>query len=422
MSSRGAAARLCGVLLGAFWATGSLSISALAQTAPASVSMTRPTGNAPAEQRPAGQEASQEASREDGEGREPGGSRRKVQIGGLLHTWYETAFSNTLGGNPPGTLDPPGRNYGGGRERLRFRRALIHASGEAARRIDFRLMLDLARFHHSMRNVPRDLWVGYWIRPDLHLEIGNQKTGMSEEGTRSASELLTVARSIMNEDLPVVAGRIGAIRDTGVVLRYRGRPLEGFVGLWHDLGNDRHGLRFEKLRFLNGALYYKGLRHLTLGLWGGTNTGTSAQNEIRDRAGGTFLWRTGPHFFESEIAYARDYAPQKRGISRKGSIARGAYFLYAHTLSRKWQLVARYDNWDPAQNGAGQQVVYLATGAALPVTNHKLREYTFGINYYLRSEKAMLQVNYVREDAEQNAGSFFGGQRNALLANFQIVF
>src|SRR2546421_117236 len=108
--------------------------------------------------------------------------------------------------------------------------------GRGARRPDWR-----ARRFTGMANCRRgcitgsplqDLWVGLQLGRYVRLEVGQQKPGLSEEGSRDNAHLLTIARSIMNEDLPANAGRIGNIRDTGAVLKFRASRLKGSFGIW----------------------------------------------------------------------------------------------------------------------------------------------------------------------------------------------
>ena len=352
----------------------------------------------------------------------------KLRVRGLLQVWYGNGFGDAINGSNAlnASLVPLGRNLGGrGREMLRFRRAQVALEGAPAPRMDFRLMLDASAPNADGASLLRDAWIGYRITPRLRLEIGQQKTGLSEEGTRDDGALLTVARAIMNEDLSLVAGRVGNVRSPGIALRYRGGPVQGFAGLWHGNGETPSGGNILHLRFLDGALYYKGIRYVTVGVWGGTHVGLAQPAEGRDRAGGTFILRCGPHLFEGEAAYARDHTAGAPGTERTGTISNGFNFLYAHTLSRKWQLVARYEFWNPDENEAAAKTGapgVTENGVTLMNFDHKLKEYTFGINYYMPAQHAKIQVNYIRVDSEVNAPVFFGKQRTVLLANIQVIF
>ena len=172
-------------------------------------------------------------------------------------------------------------------------------------------------------------------------------------------------------------------------------------------------------KFLSSSIFVSTLRYFTFGIWGGTNIGASRPAEKRDRAGGTFLYQGGPHTFEIEGAYARDVAAGANP-AKAGSIAVGWYGLYAYRLSRKWQLVARYDIWDPAQHDNGSTTA--ESGVLIPQGNHKAKEYTLGVTYYLPVSGSKIQLNYIREDVEQNGSVFFGIPRNILLTNFQTAF
>ncbi len=343
---------------------------------------------------------------------------RAVRLTAFLQTWYGNGLGETLGGNPPGQASSQGRNYGvGGRDEFRIRRAQVALSGNPVSAFDYRVMLDFAPAHPL-----QDAWIGYQAGRHVRIEAGRQKTGLSEEGSRPDDQLLTIARSSMNEDLPVTAGRVGDVRSTGLAVRYAFAPIHGFVGVWNSLG-DTSDLSFAGSRkFADGALYLDAIPHLTLGVWGGTNIGGSGPVEHRSRVGGTLLYRSGRTFFEAEAVYGRDYAAGAPAPGKTGSLERGGYLMLAYRVSPRWQVVARYDNWDPAQQRKFTGVAITESGVAIPPANHKLREYTLGVNYDFPKRDARLQLNLIREDVEQNGGSFFGVPRNLVFLNFQIGY
>ncbi len=343
---------------------------------------------------------------------------RAVRLTALLQTWYGNGLGNTLGGNAPGMAPPQGRNYGtGGKDELRFRRAQIALSGSPTSQFDYRVMLNFAR-----PDLLQDAWVGYQAGHHVHIEAGRQKTGLSEEGSRPGSQLLTIARSTMNEDLPVKAGRVGAVRATGVAVRYEFAAIHGFVGVWNSLG-DTSGLALTSSRkFADGALYLDAIPNLTLGVWGGTAFGGRGAVENRSRAGGAMIYRSGRVFMEAELAYTRDYAAGAPAPGKNGSLGRGGYFLASYRIAPPWQLVFRFENWDPAQQGIFTGVAVTESGVAIPPSNHKLREYTLGVNYEFPSRDARLQFNYIREDVEEHGGPFFGVPRNLVLLNLQLGY
>jgi hypothetical protein len=365
---------------------------------------------------PAKSKADQPVS--DGKDATDPASAKPIAVSGLLQTWYGNGLGSTLGGALPGQPNPQGRNYGtGGRDEFRFRRAQVALSGTPVDKLDYRVMFDVAA-----PNLVQDAWVGYQLGRHARLELGRQKTGLSEEGSRPDDQLLTIARSVLNEDLPVKAGRIGDVRSTGGALRFRFTDVHGFVGLWNSLG-DTQGLTFGgSQKFLDGALYADVVQHLTLGIWGGRSIGGSGDQEDRERSGVTLLYRNGRHFLESEVAYTRDYAAGAPAPGKTGSLGRGGYVLYGYRLSPQWQIVGRYDNWDPAKQTVFTGIATTESGVMIPRSNHKLHEYTFGVNYTVPHRDARVQLNYIREDTEHNGGIFFGSPRSLVFVNLQLGY
>jgi hypothetical protein len=342
----------------------------------------------------------------------------KLTVGGLMQAWYGAPFGSTLGGNPTGNFSatPPGRNFGGGvGDTFRLRRGEINFTGGITKSADFRAMFDLAKTGTGSAAVLQDLWVGYNLFPRFRVEVGQQKTGLSEEGTRSSSQLLTVERSIMN-GLPPTAGRVGDIRDTGAALRYNSALGNAMIGIWNDNGVTQDIVDTDRSKFLDANLYFTGIRHLTLGVWGGTNIGDYRPGTKRDRVGATLKWESGPNLFEAEGAYTLDQA--SGGPTH--TLGLGGYALYAHTLNRSLQFVARYDEWDPAIHGGITNG--LATNVTIAASHHNLREYTIGVNYYLRGHNSKIQLNYIDVDTQGNGYGFFGARRQILLSNFQTAF
>ena len=345
----------------------------------------------------------------------------KLRIGGLFQVWYGTPFGDTFGGNNGKggnfAAAPPGRNYGGGvGDTFRLRRGEISLDGEITNKANYHAMFDLAKTGTGNASIVQDLWVGYQFARNFRAEFGQQKTQLSEEGTRTSSQLLTVERSIMN-GLPTTVGRVGDIRDTGAVIKYRSSMANASIGIWDDNGVTQSAVDTDRFKLLTLAGYFTGIRHLTVGAWGGTNLGDFKPETNRDRAGATLIWQSGPHILQAEGAYTLDHAGGTPLFAR--TIGLGGYVLYGHTLSRKWQLVARYDEWDPAVHGG---IPVSGTPASIAPTHHNLKEYTFGLNYYIKGHNAKIQANYVIEDTQGNGVPFFGIRRQLLIANFQTAF
>jgi len=376
----------------------------------------------------------------------------RLRIGGTFQTWFGTAFGNTLNGNNPTNFSsaPPGRSFGGGvGDTFRLRRFEFFFTGQLMPEkagkpggMDYFLLLDTAKTPSNSNSggiataqpnstYLQDAFIGYQLTGRVRLEVGQQKTDMSEEGSRSSAALLTIERAIMN-GLPVTAGRVGYVRDTGAMLRFSDKYGKAMVGVFNGNGDAQTNVDGDRSKFAVFNAYYTGIPHFTLGVWGGNNFGDNRPAAGRERLGYTFIYQNGNHYFESEGANARDYAAGN-GKPGQGAQSKGAYAMYGYSFARKWQVVGRYDIWDPAYL-AGQfgtpQTTLVGFGTPIARTAHDLREYTLGLNYYVYGRKAdgafdqraKLQFNFIWEDPEANAVAFFGTRRQILLTNLQAAF
>lgn len=377
----------------------------------------------------------------------------RLRIGGTFQTWFGTAFGRTLNGNTPSNTSgtPPGRSFGGGvGDTFRLRRFEFFFTGNVnpervgkAGGVDYFLLLDTAKtialsssngaeLAQPNSTFLQDAYIGFQLSPRVRLEVGQQKTDMSEEGSRSSAQLLTIERSIMN-GLPVASGRVGYVRDVGAMLRFSDpRFGKAMIGVFNGNGEDQNTVDNDRSKFAVFNAYYTGIRHLTLGVWGGGNFGDSKPAAGKERLGFTVLYQNGPHFFEVEGANARDYAANN-GVPGQGARSKGAYAMYGYNFARNWQVVGRYDIWDPAYL-AGEfgtpQTTLVGFGTPILRTAHDMREYTFGLNYYMYGrrpdgsfdQRAKIQFNYIWDDPETNAVAFFGKRREILLTNFQAAF
>ena len=129
-------------------------------------------------------------------------------------------------------------------DRMFVRRARIYALGSVARDWEIRFMLDGAPGLTARRDVPASLVEGYvrWKRyPGATVQLGQYKTPVTYEESHSASQLLTVERSM-------VVDRLKPSRQVGVLF--------------------------------SGSLQGDGVRY-GAGVFNGTGTGTNANDDER---------------------------------------------------------------------------------------------------------------------------------------------
>ncbi len=358
-----------------------------------------------------------------------------LRLFGDVQTWYLNAPGSTAGGQASGSSAPAGRNYGGGvGDTFRLRRAEIGVTGNIAPKTDFYVLIDFAKIPNLSSNsstvsgtsvvtsvganatndVVQEAWAGYQLNSHARLQVGAEKTGMTEEGNRSSVALYTIERSIMN-GLPTNGGRVGYVRDTGAILSYKIAQGNVSFGVFNDNGAVQNNVDNDRTKFANVVANYTGIRNLIAGVFGGTNVDNVHPKPSRDRAGYTILYKYGRNVFESEGAYTLDQSAVG-GLTGR-SIGLGGYALYGYSLSKKWQLVAKIDEWNPSVHGSSVAGVTLGGPS-----NHNLNEYTFGLNYYLNGNNNKIQLNYIDEDGQHNGIAFWGIRRQLILTNYSIGF
>jgi hypothetical protein len=234
---------------------------------------------------------------------------------------------------------------------------------------------------------------------------------------------------------------VGYVRDVGALVRFTNSQGKAMVGLFNGNGESQTSVDPNRQHFASFNAYWNPpigpnkSKPLTLGVWGGMDIGDAEPEFKKDRLGTTFIYQQGQHLFEAEGAYTRDYSPLfstgNYTGTEQGSNGRGGYTLYGYTVTNRFQVVGRFDVWDPAYQ-AGQTAASVTTvgGYTIPRQYHDLREYTLGMNYYLFGKKPngdfdqrfKVQLNYIVDAVEKNGVSFWGKSRNLLIANFQAAF
>src|SRR5262249_36495098 len=154
---------------------------------------------------------------------------------------------------------------------FRLRRGEISLNGSINNRVDYKAMFDIAKVGTVGSSILQDLWVGYQVARNFRAEVGQQKTRLSEEGTHSSPELLTAEGWITNSP-PEALGRIGDIRDTGVMVKYNdpAKPTtsfaNGFLGLFNGNNEDQNTVDADRGKFFDFGLNINPVRHLMVGL------------------------------------------------------------------------------------------------------------------------------------------------------------
>jgi hypothetical protein len=243
---------------------------------------------------------------------------------------------------------------------------------------------------NQANNILQDAYLGYHLTSTSDVEVGQQKVPMSMDGLSGGNEL-TVDRAIFNNsELSANQGRVGDIRDLGVMYRLHTQPFEGAVAVMDDAGNDQNTTDNNNAKevFYHGDLHM--IPHTMVGAYGEFGGGIQSQgaaSENRQRVGGEIRYDGGPSTIQGEYVQGRDGGTGSAQYSPYPLRTQGGYVLYGYTVNPRVQLVTRGEYWNPNRSLTGASYVH---------------EYdlTLGVNYYLYKGLSKIQLNWVRKDIE----------------------
>ena len=257
--------------------------------------------------------------------------------------------------------------------------------------LDGKLKNDVADFRIMLHNSPtsdrdfiNNLWADVYVAtnkiPHHRVWLGNSRPKLGMEGGYSPYALPFIARSQIS-------------RNFGTVRRL-GARISGDYSLFdYDLGvysSDTYFQSFFPGTEFIGWLNFKPLGK-TDGKYGKLTLGGGVQSGKRDNnytvTGAYIGYAYKKLWINMEWADADGYnGPVGYSVDKKAS---GFYSTLAYRFTPKIQGLIRYDQFDPNKN----------------VFNSNIREYTAGINYFIKGQGLKLVLNYVfsQKDALKNS-------------------
>ena len=238
---------------------------------------------------------------------------------------------------------------------------------------NFRIMLDPT---HRSSHLPfmqpffQDLYIESHRIPHTSVLVGNSRPGVGIEGAQSPYTLAFINRSQISRNL-------ANIRKFGV--RVRG----DYSLMDYDMGIYSSSTNFTS--FFPGHEFdaWMNIKPLgkTDGRYGKLVTGGGIQSGEKH---GMNYYLTGAYVgydykrFWTKFEYARANGSNGgSGLTNKRS--QGLFVTVGYHLTKKLELLARYDQFDPDRT----------------VSNNMQREYTLGTNYYLKGQALKLIFNYI---------------------------
>lgn len=237
---------------------------------------------------------------------------------------------------------------------------------------DFRLMFNYNPF--TERNVVQNLFADVYIAtnkiPHHRLLIGNSRPPVGVEGGAGPFVLPFAARS-------QIARNFGTVRKLGTRLSGNYSLIDYDLGLY---SSDTYFQEFfpgmEYIGWVNIKPFGKtDGRYGQLKIGGGIDAGN--RNTDFCVTGANVSWEYKKFSANIEWAHASGYnGPAGYAIDKHAS---GFYTTLGYMLTKKLQLLARYDEFDPNRE----------------IANDKKREYSFGLNYFIKGQGLRLILNYV---------------------------
>ncbi len=257
---------------------------------------------------------------------------------------------------------------------------------------NFRLMLDPSHQHNRpfLQQFVQDAYIESTRIPHHTVLFGNSRTGTGYEGAQSPYTLPFINRSQISRNF-------ANIRKVG--LRVKG----DYSLVDYDLGAYSSDTFFTE--FMPGAEFdaWMNLKPLakTNGKYGKLTTGggivTGSRNSVDYFTGGAYIGYEYKKFW-TRMEYALSNG-SNGGSGLTSKHRQGWYVTVGYHITKKLELLARYDEFDPDRT----------------IRDNNIREYTAGINYYIKGQALKLILNYIfcQNDAKPDS--------HRILAGFQIA-
>ena len=257
----------------------------------------------------------------------------------------------------------------------------------------FRLMLDPSHQHNVpfMQNLFKDVFYETKRIPHHSILIGNSRAGTGIEGLQSPYIIPFMHRAQISRNF-------SNIRKVG--LRVRG----DYKYLDYDFGTYSSGTYFSD--FIPGGEFDVWVNAKPLakskGKYGKLKTGMGLSTGKRHSTD-YFVGSFGLHYSYKKLWTQMEYsfANGSNGYSGLSSKHRqGWYVTLGYKLTKKLEIVARYDDFDPDKS----------------IGRNNTREYSAGINYYIKGQALKLVLDYIfcQNKASSDSHRFLIGAQLAL--------
>lgn len=237
---------------------------------------------------------------------------------------------------------------------------------------DFRMMINISPLssRNVIQNLPADVYIATNKVPHHRFLIGNSRPPVGVEGAQGPFILPFAARAQIS-------------RNFGTVRKLGARASGNYSLVDYDFGVYSSDTYFQE--FFPGAEFIGWVNFKPLGKtdgrYGQLKIGGGLQGGHRDNnycvTGAYIGWEYKRLLLNFEWANANGYnGPSNHSTTTQAS---GFYSTIAYRITPKLQALFRYDQFDPNRD----------------IANNNRREYTAGINYFIKGQGLKLMLNYV---------------------------
>jgi len=300
----------------------------------------------------------------------------KLTLGGLFQGWYGWDHNTD--------------------DTARIRRTELKVAGEITDDLKWTVMIDPAQVREDLArlSVLQDAYFTLGYIPKHKFDMGQFKIPVSEEGLRSSAKLDTIERAFISRTF-------GDHRDIGAMVTGDWDFLMYQAGIFNGEEQNRLDVNDKKdfawrtaLRpFHLKAFENEVLKNLELGYsqyYRNSNDDSTVFTEKR-RYGFEARWEYDRYSLKSELAWGQTAASPIWGW-----YGQGGYYI----LPEKLQGIFKFDSFEQNERAA----------------NDRAHDLTFGLNYFLDSYHAKLQLNYVLRQGQDDLND------NQVLAAMQIAY
>ena len=316
----------------------------------------------------------------------PAGKEKSLSIGGYVQLQGEAG-------------DAPDSRFVGINDRIFVRRARLNIRGSFAEHFDFALQSEFGNSSISgvsgYRLQATDVFA-VWNKYDYaNIQLGQFKTPFGYEQLLSDTKTLTIERSLPN-DMMTFGRQAGATLNGVVADKRIAYTLGLFNGNGTNNGNNDND-QFMYIARTTGVAWTGKPGKLVFGV-----------DAARSRDTGTFTgqrtaWSADAQFTHGPFDFAAEYFHQHLDRNTGADTTADGWYAQAgwYLPGKKWQLLTRYETYDPNTS----------------LAKDDSHDWTVGASYYLKGDDLKFSLNYILGDP---AGPLDSEGR--LLGRFQIIY